>query len=103
MKKMLCFFSAIIFFTVTNSNAQTLFTYGNKSVSKQEFLKAYKKNNTEKSSSEKSYRNYLELYIRFKLKVLAAYDMKLDTFSSQRTELQNFRNQVADNYINDKA
>ncbi len=102
MKKILCFFSTIILIAVTNSNAQTLFTYGNKSVSKEEFLKAYKKNNTEKSTSEKSYRNYLELYIRFKLKVQAAYDMKLDTFSSQRTELQNFRNQVADNYINDK-
>ena len=96
-------FLLITFFIASNSNAQTLFTYGKQAVSKQEFLKAFKKNNNEKSTSEKSYRNYLELYIRFKLKVQAAYEMKLDTLKTQQTELQNFRNQVADSYVNDNA
>jgi peptidyl-prolyl cis-trans isomerase SurA len=91
----------LILFAVNNGNAQTLFTYGNYTVSKQEFLNAYKKNNTEKSVSEKSYRDYLELYIRFKLKVREAYDLKLDTLTTQKTELQNFRNQVADSYMSD--
>ncbi|HSZ87478.1 MAG TPA: peptidylprolyl isomerase [Puia sp.] len=103
MRKTVFFFFLITFFIASNSNAQTLFTYGKESVSKQEFLKAFKKNNNEKSTSEKSYRNYLELYIRFKLKVQAAYEMKLDTLKTQQTELQNFRNQVADSYVNDNA
>ena len=103
MRKTVFCFLLITFFIASNSNAQTLFTYGKNSVSKQDFLKAFKKNNNEKSTSEKSYRNYLELYIRFKLKVQAAYDMKLDTLKTQQTELQNFRNQVADSYINDNA
>ncbi|HLY71079.1 MAG TPA: peptidylprolyl isomerase [Puia sp.] len=103
MRKMVFFFSVITLFIASGLDAQTLFTYGKNSVSKQEFLKAFKKNNNEKSNSEKSYRNYLELYIRFKLKVQAAYDMKLDTLRTQQTELQNFRNQVADSYINDNA
>jgi peptidyl-prolyl cis-trans isomerase SurA len=103
MKKFACCFLLITGCILTKSNAQTVFTYGNDAVSKQEFLKAYQKNNGEKSSTEKSYRNYLELYIRFKLKVKAAFDLQLDTLTSQRTELQNFRNQVADSYINDNA
>jgi len=103
MKKFACCFLLITGCILTNSEAQTIFTYGTDAVSKQEFLKAYQKNNGEKSSTEKSFRNYLELYIRFKLKVKAALDLGLDTLTSQRTELQNFRNQVADSYINDNA
>ena len=61
------------------------------SVSKEEFLRAYNKNNTAGNNTEKAYRDYLDLYIRFKLKVQAAYDAKLDTLSAQATELQNFR------------
>ncbi len=105
MRKIAGIFSIIIvscLFVITRANAQTIFTYGNTAVSKVDFLKAYQKNNTEKTATEKSYRDYLELYIRFRLKVKAAYDMKIDTLSNQKIELQNFRNQVADGYINDK-
>ena len=82
--------------------AQTLFTCGGMGVSKEDFLKAYNKNNTGEKATEKSYRDYLELYIRYKLKVKAAYDMQLDTLPGQRTELQNFRSQVAENYLKDE-
>ncbi|HYE53890.1 MAG TPA: peptidylprolyl isomerase [Chitinophagaceae bacterium] len=84
-------------------NAQTLFTYGTKSVSKQEFLKAYNKNNTGNQVTEKLLRDYLELYIPFKLKVQAAYDMKLDTLPAQKAELQAFRNQVMQSYLTDAS
>src|SRR5579871_476010 len=89
-------------FAFANANAQPLFSYGNAPVSKDDFLKAYSKNNNEAKPSEKSYRDYLELYIRYKLKVKAAIDLKLDTLSTQQTELKNFRNQVADTYMNDE-
>src|SRR5688500_10289283 len=92
-----------LFFCVREINAQTIFTYGNKAVSKQEFIKAYEKNAPEETASEKTYREYLELYIRYKLKVQAARDLRLDTISSQHIELQAFRNQVADSYMNDEA
>jgi len=83
--------------------AQTLFTCDGRGVSKEDFLKAYNKNSTGEKTTERSYRDYLELYIRFKLKVRAAYDMQLDTLPAQRAELQNFRNQVADSYLKDEA
>lgn len=81
--------------------AQTLFSYGNKSVSREEFLKAYNKNNLNSPLTEKALREYLDLYIPFKLKVQAAYDLRLDTLSSQRAELQAFRNQLMQGFLSD--
>lgn len=86
-----------------SSAAQALFTYGNKSVTRDEFLKAFNKNNTDNKLTEKALQEYLDLYIPFKLKVQAAYDLKLDTLASQRAELQAFRNQLVQGYLTDAA
>ncbi|MBS1917948.1 MAG: peptidylprolyl isomerase [Bacteroidetes bacterium] len=103
MKKFFQGTICILFFCLLNgsASAQTLFTYGNNAVSKEEFLKAFEKNNTDKKPTEKAYRDYLELYIRYKLKVKAAYDEKTDTLAAQVAEMQNFRNQVVGTYMND--
>lgn len=89
-------------FTTFHSNAQTLFTYGNHEVSKQDFLHAFNKNNTSQPT-EKAYREYLELYIRFKLKVQEALDKKMDTLPSQKADLQNFRTQIAEGFMTDNS
>ncbi|HTE11118.1 MAG TPA: hypothetical protein VK645_09110, partial [Chitinophagaceae bacterium] len=95
---------AVLFILVAcNVQSQTLFTYGKKNVSKEEFLRAYNKNNTTSNNTEKAYRDYLDLYTRFKLKVQAAYDAKLDTLSGQATELQNFRSQIIEGFMNDES
>jgi len=93
---------ALSLFVLSGLTAQTLFTCGSTIVDKEEFLKAYNKNNTGEKATEKSYRTYLDLYIRYKLKVKAAYDMQLDTLPGQRTELQNFRSQVSETYLKDE-
>ncbi|MBC6491853.1 peptidylprolyl isomerase [Flavihumibacter stibioxidans] len=93
--------SAIV--SVTTVQAQTLFTYGKHVVEKDEFLKAFKKNNNGQKADQAAYRNYLDLYIRYKLKVQAAYDLRIDTLPSQRSELESFRNQVSGNYMYDEA
>jgi len=95
----------IISFLLLSStlSAQTLFSYDGRGVSKEDFLKAYNKNSANEKPTERSYRDYLELYIRYKLKVRAALDMQLDTLPNQRSELQNFRQQVADSYMKDDA
>jgi peptidyl-prolyl cis-trans isomerase SurA len=85
------------------ASAQTLFTYGPKSVSADEFLRAYNKNNNDSVSSGLSKDEYLELFIRFKLKVQAALDAGLDTTAEQKAELQSFRQQLADNFIREDA
>jgi peptidyl-prolyl cis-trans isomerase SurA len=82
---------------------QTLVRYGNQTISRSEFLKAYSKNNVKVRPTEKAYRDYLDLYIRYRLKVQAALDMKLDTLPGQITELQNFKTQIVDQYTNDES
>jgi peptidyl-prolyl cis-trans isomerase SurA len=96
------FFTASALLLASVTNAQTVFTAGKTTITKEEFLRAFGKNNTSNDRSEKAFRDYLELYTRFKLKVQAAYDAKLDTLSTQKAELENFRNQVAESYLNDE-
>src|SRR5664279_5132902 len=82
---------------------QTLVRYGQKTISRDEFLSAFRKNNVHAKASEKAYREYLDLYIRYRLKVQAAYDMKLDTLPGQLTELANFKTQIIDQFTNDET
>src|ERR1700743_2924230 len=98
----LLLFPTLVFLISSGLQAQSLFTIDGGATSKEEFLRAYNKNNTGIKPTEKSYRDYLDLYIRYKLKVQAAYDARLDTLPAQRTELQNFRNQVAETYLKDE-
>lgn len=90
-------------FSIVTTYSQTLFTYGKNAVSKDEFLRAYNKNKTPVTDKEKAYREYLDLYAKFKLKVRAAYEMKLDTLPQLKYDLQNFRSQVEESYLNDDS
>ncbi len=101
MKSYYLFF--LLLMGVLPVHSQSLFTYGSHTVSKEEFLKAYNKNNAETRPTESSYREYLDLYVRFKLKVQAAFDAHLDTLVAQQAELKAFRSQVAGTYMNDEA
>ncbi|MGN6493372.1 MAG: peptidylprolyl isomerase [Agriterribacter sp.] len=92
----------LLLFCSTCLAAQTLFTYGKHAVDKEEFLKAFHKNNPGDHSSQ-ALRDYLDLYIAFKLKVQAAKDSKLDTAASQKNELLNFRRQIEDDYLSDDS
>src|SRR6187431_2601203 len=82
--------------------SQTLFTYGPYPVGKEEFLRAYNKNKTPVTDKEQSLREYLDLYAKFKLKVRTAQDQRLDTLQQLEYDLQNFRSQVAEGYMNDE-
>lgn len=84
-------------------SAQTLFTYGNASVDKSEFLRAYNKNKTPIADKEKSLREYLDLYTKFKLKVKAARELRLDTLPQLVSDLEAFRGQIAESYMNNDA
>lgn len=83
-------------------HSQVLLNVDNNPITKDEFLQAFLKNNNQKPSKQ-AFEEYLELYIRFKLKVSAAYDAGLDTLPTQKAELTDFRNQVAGEYLHDEA
>jgi len=82
---------------------QTLFTYGNKAVSKNDFLTAFNRNPPSKEDRRKALDEYLGLYINYKLKVQAGYDEELDKQPSFKEESKNFKKQIADNVINEEA
>ncbi|MEI6412403.1 MAG: peptidylprolyl isomerase [Bacteroidota bacterium] len=89
--------------TFGQGNDPVLFTVQSIPVHVSEFNYIYNKNNQDKADySEKSLRDYLDLYVKFKLKVQKARDMKLDTLSSLRSELDGYRRQLAKSYLEDK-
>ncbi|MEO7960618.1 MAG: peptidylprolyl isomerase [Ginsengibacter sp.] len=91
----------VFFICLKCSYSQTLFTYGKNAVTKDEFLRAYNKNKTIESDNEKALREYLGLYINYKLKVQAAKDAKMDTLASLQSDLENFRTQIEEGYLKD--
>ena len=85
-------------------NTNTLMTVGSDKVGKQEFENVFKKNNSKLATNpdEKTLREYLDLYINFKLKVLEAKSFGMDTAASFKKELAGYRKQLAAPYLTDK-
>lgn len=95
-------FSGMIAFGQNNDDA-TLLTIDNNKITKGEFVRIYKKNNAKDTQvDDKSLKDYLELFINFKLKVLEAESLGLDTVASFKNELAGYRKQLAIPYLVDK-
>lgn len=90
---------------LTSGIAQTLFTYGNNTVTKDEFLKVYQKNSMNKKVdlSNGALKEYLDLYSLYKMKVNEAQQQHMDTLSSVQYDLNNYRKQLAKNYLTDEV
>jgi len=95
---------AVLFLQVAVSQTDpVLFTVKGNPVKVSEFKYIYSKANQEKADfSEKSLREYLELYTNFKLKVQKARDMQLDTITSLMSELDGYKRQLAKSYLEDR-
>ena len=63
------------------------------SVTRSEFEYNYNKNNSEGVIDKKSVDEYVDLFVNYKLKVLAALDHQLDTLSSYKKEFRYYRDQ----------
>lgn len=100
IKKISLFFSGLLCGLFVHS--QTLITYGNNIISKEEFLRAYNKNKPATADREKSMREYLGLYTDFKLKVKSAELLRLDTSSQIQYDIRNFRDQITENYLSNE-
>lgn len=99
-------FIPILLFTISSVFAQyspndILLSIGNQKVTAGEFLQTYTKNNQAESPTNETVENYFELYTKFKLKVAAALDAKLDTLPTFKNEFNGYRNQLAKNYLTD--
>ena len=83
--------------------SETVVTIGNEKVSKEEFEANYRKNNTNILNKKdiKSPKEYLDLFIKFKLKVLEAEKLGYDTIRSYREELGGYRKELVKPYLTD--
>ncbi len=102
MQRKQIFLLVAILFSIT-SFSQTLFTYGNKTVTKEEFIKAFNRNPDTTGNRKEKAREYLDMYINFKLKLQAAYDEKLNDDPAIFQEAENFKMQLAENLVNEQA
>ncbi len=84
---------------------KSIISIGKAMVPFREFKYVYNKNNanTGDANTEKSVREYVDLYVNFKLKVMDAEKEGLDTTNSFKKELEGYRKQLAKPYLTDKS
>lgn len=88
---------------ISAQNDPVLFTIDGREVPLSEFEYIYKKNNRDDADfSRASLSEYLDLYVKFKLKVHRARELQLDTIKALQEELAGYRKQLARSYLNDK-
>ncbi len=101
------FFSLVLLFAVSfnvfSQSDEILITIGDTKVSKGEFERIYKKNNSNlySETDKKTPEEYLDLFVDFKLKVIEAQTLKMDTSSVFINELAGYRKELAAPYLTD--
>jgi peptidyl-prolyl cis-trans isomerase SurA len=95
--------TAILFSCVlSQASAQTLFTYGPYKADAKEFLKAFNKNDAQTSKDRnRAMKEYLDLFVNSRLKIREAYDRGYDSLPHIKSEIENLRSQVIENYMSD--
>lgn len=103
MNRIASILMCLIFCTLAYcQNDEVLFTVEGNPVTVSEFDYIYNKNNGKEADySEKSLQEYLDLYVKFKLKVQRARNLKLDTIVTLQKELEGYRKQLANSYLVD--
>ncbi len=88
----------------SQKDSDVLFTVGNTSVTVLEFKQVYEKNRSLlKDDKQKDVKNYLDLYVKFKLKLAAARALKLDTASVYKKEVASYKKNLMTPYLRDSA
>ena len=100
------FFLAVVFLLSGLANAQdekVLLTIGDHEITRGEFERIYKKNNQNlfEESESKTPKEYLDLFIDYKLKVIEAENLQMDTSKTFINELAGYRKELAAPYLTD--
>lgn len=100
--------SLFLIFVVTISSFSysqkdpVLMTVDGKEVRQSEFISIYTKNNPNPKYDKTSLDEYMDLFIKYKLKVTEAENLQMDTISKFQRELAGYREQLAEPYLTDK-
>ncbi len=106
MKRLLLLLWITLSLAITLSGQEVdkeiIMTIGDRKITAAEFKWIYNKNNTgEGILDKKTVDEYLELFVNFKLKVIEAENLGLDTMPSFIKELNGYRNQLVKPYLTD--
>jgi peptidyl-prolyl cis-trans isomerase SurA len=102
MKKVLVFLIALTpaLLFAQGWKSKTLITLGDNNISAGEFMGVYEKNNVQSDViDKKSVDEYLDMYVNFKLKVIEAENLKMDTMPKFVKEYNSYREQLAKPYF----
>ena len=97
-------FLSFAFLTVfAQKSKDVVVTIGKEKIAREDFLRIYERNNGNiiDPAEKKTAEEYLELFVNFKLKVLEARNMGLDTMRAFRDELAGYRAELAAPYLTD--
>ena len=86
-----------------NSQDPVVMILGKDSVTLSEFKNNFLKNNSLSKTSEKELREYIDLFVNFRLKCAEARELRLDTLPSLQRELRGYRAQAAAPYLTEKS
>lgn len=88
--------------SVAQTDNDVVIEVAGEKITKEAFLKMYNKNNLTPGKIDKNDLDaYLELYINYKLKLLQAKELGLDTIPSYLEEVDKYRQQLIIPYLND--
>lgn len=76
-----------------------VFTIGGRDVTRSEFLYFYEKNNQLEGLEDKTFNDYVDLFINYRLKVAEGYALGVDTTRAYIDELAGYRQQLAAPYL----
>ena len=100
MKKLLLI--NVLALLVLTSSAQNVLTISDRKITLDEFKNVFFKNNYSKEITKEYLDEYMDLFVNFKLKVIEAQELGLDTNQSFIKELEGYRKQLAKPYLRNK-
>ena len=93
----------ILFVSTAFSQNNEILKIDDQIVNKSEFEQIYWKNKKEKIATKEDLDEYIELFINFKLKVISAEELGLDTTKKFTDELSGYRKQLEKPYLTDTS
>lgn len=106
MSKLKCIILPLLLFSAhvfgQAGEDKILMTIQDRQVTLDEFERIYNKNNSSTALEQQTVEEYLDLFINFKLKVIEAEELGLDTTQRFMKEFNGYRQQLAKPYLSDE-
>ncbi len=103
MKKVIVALSLLVATSSFSQKDPVVLEVGGNKVTKAEFLQIYLKNNDNPQFDQKSMDDYVDIFTKFKLKVVEAQKERYDTIPKLKRELDGYKNTLSNPYLTDKS